>query len=333
MSGPLLEVEDLQVVVHSDHGPVPVVDGVSFRLGAGETLGIVGESGSGKSMLLRAVMGLGGGPVERRGRVAFDGVDLTELPPALLRRNWGNEIAMVLQNPMTCLNPVRTIGRQLVETLVFHSRADRRKAPGVALELLRSVGIPDPVRRLAQHPHQLSGGMRQRVAIAIALAGGPRLLLADEPTTALDVTVQAQILDLIDEQRRLRDMAMILVSHDLAVVAEHADTIAVMYAGQIVEQGPARELFAAPRMPYTHLLLESIPRIDAPSHGRLAVVPGGPPDPGRMPGGCRFASRCPYAQEQCRRDVPVLVDDDSGHAYRCWFPVAQAQPPRAAARR
>jgi len=318
----LLEVDDLATHFTTPRGKVRAVDGVSFALERGRTLGLVGESGSGKSVLSRSIMGLLPGNVERQGSVAFEDHRLDQMGPAELRSFWGTQIAMVFQDPMTSLNPVMRIGRQITEPLRFHLGMDRREAEKMALALLASVNIPEPGRRLRQYPHELSGGMRQRVVIAIALACGPKLLFADEPTTALDVTVQSQILDLLRTQQRERDMAMVLVTHDLGVVAGHTDEVAVMYAGQIVEQAPTRTLFASMRMPYTAALLQSIPRLANASHTRLDVIAGRPPDLLDPPRGCRFAPRCPYAQDRCREEPPPLQEaDEPGHVYRCWFPV------------
>jgi oligopeptide/dipeptide ABC transporter ATP-binding protein len=320
----LLDVTDIKTAFRTPRGTVRAVDGVSLSLDRGRTLGIVGESGSGKSVLSRSIMGLlPRRNVERSGYVVYNGRELTTLPHDELRSLWGTELAMVFQDPMTSLNPVLRIGNQIAEGLRVHVGLDRNDADATALELLKSVGIPEPQRRMRQYPHELSGGMRQRVMIAIALACGPKVLFADEPTTALDVTVQAQILNLLARQQRERDMAVILVTHDLGVVAGRADDVAVMYAGQIVEMAPTTELFANVRMPYTEALLKSIPLLERPSHTPLEVIPGRPPDLVSPPKGCRFSPRCPYAQDTCRAEAPPLVDDGTGHQYRCWFPVGQ----------
>ncbi|HEX6236333.1 MAG TPA: ABC transporter ATP-binding protein [Acidimicrobiales bacterium] len=318
----LLEVDDLATHFITPRGPVRAVDGVSFTLDRGRTLGLVGESGCGKSVLSRSIMGLLPSNVKRRGSVLFDRERLDQMDDEQLRSFWGTQMAMVFQDPMTSLNPVMRIGKQITESLQVHLDMDRDEARETALALLSSVKIPEPERRLRQYPHELSGGMRQRVVIAIALACGPRLLFADEPTTALDVTVQAQILDLLGEQQRERDMAMVLVTHDLGVVAGQADEVAVMYAGQIVEKAPTRTLFADMRMPYTAALLRSIPRLEYPSHTRLEIIGGRPPDLVDPPAGCRFAPRCPYVQERCRLEQPPLLEaDQPGHIYRCWYPI------------
>jgi peptide/nickel transport system ATP-binding protein len=318
----LLEVDDLKTHFVTPRGRVRAVDGVSITLDRGRTLGLVGESGCGKSVLSRSIMGLLPSTADRSGAIIFGGERLDELGPEALRSYWGTQMAMVFQDPMTSLNPVMKIGRQITESLEVHTDLDRGQARETALALLRSVHIPEPERRLKQYPHELSGGMRQRVVIAVSLACGPQLLFADEPTTALDVTVQAQILDLLNEQQRERHMAVILVSHDLGVVAGRTHDIAVMYAGQIVEQAPTRTLFAEVRMPYTEALLRSVPRLENPSHTRLAVIGGRPPDLIDPPTGCRFAARCPYVQDRCREEAPPLVEADTpGHLFRCWYPV------------
>jgi oligopeptide/dipeptide ABC transporter ATP-binding protein len=319
----LLDVDGLATYFNTPMGTVKAVDGVSFTLERGRTLGLVGESGCGKSVLSRSIMGLlPSRNVTRKGVISFDGHRLDQMGPAEMRSFWGTQLAMVFQDPMTSLNPVMRIGKQITESLDFHFDMDRSEAQETALALLRSVNIPEPARRLRQYPHELSGGMRQRVVIAVALACGPKLLFADEPTTALDVTVQAQILDLLRQQQRDREMAMVLVSHDLGVVAGHTDEIAVMYAGQIVEKAPTKSLFAKMRMPYTAALVQSIPRLENPSHTRLNVIAGRPPDLIDPPKGCRFAARCPYVQDRCRQEQPPLIEaDDPGHVYRCWYPV------------
>jgi peptide/nickel transport system ATP-binding protein len=316
---PLLSVQDLRVEFRTARGLLRAVDGVSFELEAGRTLGIVGESGCGKTVLSRSLLRLN--PIAG-GRIVFDGLDLTAMDESELRDVRGRHVSIVFQDPMTSLNPVLSIGAQIAETLVHHLRVSRRAARERARELLAAVGIPAPEARLREYPHQLSGGMRQRVTIAMALACEPRLLIADEPTTALDVTVQAQILDLLQHQQRERGMAMILVSHDLGVVAGRTDEIAVMYAGRIVERAPTRLLFARTRMPYTEALLRAIPRLGQPSHTRLEAIGGRPPDLVSPPPGCRFAPRCGRVRERCRRDEPPLESDgDAGHEFACWYPV------------
>ena len=323
LDGPLLDVTDLKTAFKTPRGLARAVDGVSLSLERGRTLGIVGESGSGKSVLSRSIMGLlPRNNVVRSGRALFEGHDLVTASDEELRGLWGAQLAMVFQDPMTSLNPVMKIGNQLTEMLRQHLDITKDYSKELALALLESVGIPEAERRLKEYPHQMSGGMRQRVVIAVAIACGPKLLFADEPTTALDVTVQAQILDLLQEQQRERFMAMILVTHDLGVVAGRADEIAVMYAGRIVERAPTRTLFGAVRHPYTEALLRSIPKLAEPSHTRLTAIAGRPPDIISPPKGCRFSPRCPYVMAKCVDEEPPLSDAvEHGHAFRCWIPV------------
>ena len=326
----LLEVTDLVTHFETERGVVRAVDGVSFVLNEGATLGIVGESGSGKSVLSRSIMGLlPKYNTEKSGSAKFEGSEVVDKTPRQLRRLYGTGMAMIFQDPMTSLNPVVKIGRQITESLRLHFDMDKAFASATAEELLRSVGIPEPRRRLSEYPHQLSGGMRQRVVIAIALACGPKLLLADEPTTALDVTVQKQILNLLARQQAERRMSMILVTHDLGVVAGRTDEIMVMYAGQAVEKAPTRSLFSAMRHPYTEALFKSIPKISDPSHTRLVAIPGRPPNMITPPPGCRFAPRCPYAQQRCHEELPPLTADagDPSHLFRCWYPVGISVKP------
>jgi peptide/nickel transport system ATP-binding protein len=325
-AGPLLQVEDLQTHFPTPRGVAKVVDGVSFTLERGRTLGIVGESGSGKTILSRSVMNLLPKNAIRDGSVQLMGREISNVSDRDMRDIWGTEMAMVFQDPMTSLNPVKRVGIQITEGLTYHLGEKGKDAAETAVALLRSVRIPEPERRLKEYPHQLSGGMRQRVAIAVALACGPRLLIADEPTTALDVTVQAQILDLLQNQQRERFMAMMLITHDLGVVAGRTDEIAVMYAGRIVEKAPTKVLFSDVKMPYTEALLRSIPKIENPSHTRLLAISGRPPDLVTPPVGCRFAPRCLYAQDRCREEEPPLMEaDTAGHLYRCWYPVGTPQ--------
>jgi peptide/nickel transport system ATP-binding protein len=319
----LLEVVDLKTHFLTPRGRVRAVDGVTLSLERGKTLGIVGESGSGKTIFARSVMNLL--PKEnviRTGRVMFMGRDLTGIDDREMRQLCGADIAMVFQDPISSLNPVMTIGKQITESLRLHLKMSRAESKLTAITLLRSVNIPEPERRFAEYPHQLSGGMRQRVMIALALACGPRLLFADEPTTALDVTVQAQILNLLQDEQRDRFMAMVLVTHDLGVVAGRTDEIAVMYAGRIVEEAPTAVLFSRMMHPYTEALLRSIPKLDDPSHSRLRVITGRPPDLTDPPPGCKFAPRCPYVQERCRVEEPKLTEIGSrGHRFACHFPL------------
>jgi oligopeptide/dipeptide ABC transporter ATP-binding protein len=327
MTPPLLEVNDLHVSFATPRGDVKAVQGVSLQLEQGKTLGIVGESGSGKTVLSRAVMGLlPPHSATQTGSVKYEGTEILNAPNDELRKLWGTHIAMVLQDPMTSLNPVLRIGRQITEHLRLHLKLGRAEAKETALSLLMQVGIPSPVERYEALPSQLSGGMRQRVVIAIALACAPRLLMADEPTTGLDVTVQAQILDLLSTLQRDRQMAMVLVTHDLGVVATRTDEIIVMYAGNVVERAPTNVLFKQMAMPYTEALLRSMPRIGNPSHTRLTAIEGRPPDLLFPPAGCPFAPRCPYAQEKCQVEKPPLLEGDvPGHSYACWYPIQVRQ--------
>ena len=328
-SGTLLEVTDLRTHFRTDRGLVRAVDGVTFTLERGKALGIVGESGSGKTVLSRSIMGLlPRHSVDRsRARSASRARRSLGLPAKQMRHIWGQEMSMIFQDPMTSLNPLMKIGKQIAEPLQDPPRHAAATTPRTTAErLLRDVRIPEAARRLDQYPHELSGGMRQRVMIAIALACGPTLLFADEPTTALDVTVQAQILDLIGEQRRDRNMSVILVTHDLGVVAGHTDEIAVMYGGQLVEKAPTRTLFANMKMPYTEALMRSIPKIDDPSHTRLTTIAGRPPDLVNPPTGCRFAPRCAYARDRCHDEEPPLVAAERpDHVYACWYPVGSPE--------
>jgi oligopeptide/dipeptide ABC transporter ATP-binding protein len=319
----LLEVDDLHVSFATPRGAVQAVQGISLQLDQGKTLGIVGESGSGKTVLSRAIMGLlPRHSATQTGSVRYEGNEILNAPNDELRKLWGTHIAMIFQDPMTSLNPVQRIGNQITETLKLHLKLGRDEAKETALSLLMQVGIPSPVERYGAYPFQLSGGMRQRVMIAIALACAPRLLMADEPTTGLDVTVQAQILDLLSSLQRQRQMAMILVTHDLGVVATRTDEIIVMYAGNVVERAPTNVLFSEMSMPYTEALLKSMPRISNPSHTRLLSIEGRPPDLVSPPPGCPFAPRCPYVQDKCRQEKPPLVEGAvPGHSYACWFPL------------
>ncbi|MGO8873622.1 MAG: ABC transporter ATP-binding protein [Acidimicrobiales bacterium] len=320
---PLLVVKDLHTSFRTGRGTVRAVDGVSLTVDRGRTLGIVGESGSGKTVLSRSIMGLLPlRDVVTSGTVHFGGHDLTAMGQKQLRQVWGAELSMIFQDPMTALNPVKRIGRQITESLRLHLDMDSKEADATAVELLRSVGIPSPEERVRWYPFQLSGGMRQRVMIAIALACAPRLVMADEPTTGLDVTVQAQILDLLADLQHERHMAVILVTHDLGVVANRADDIVVMYAGRIVEQAPTHTLFAETRMPYTQALMDSIPRLSEPSGARLHAIAGRPPDLIHPPPGCKFAPRCPYVRDKCRESEPPLrTAGTPEHLFACWFPL------------
>jgi peptide/nickel transport system ATP-binding protein len=326
--GPLLELEDVRTHFQTPRGLVRAVDGVSLKLERGKALGIVGESGSGKTILSRSIMGLlpPRGTV-RQGSIRFEGREIGGLSRRAMRDVWGKEMAMIFQDPMTSLNPLMKIGAQIAEPLRIHLDMPKALAWTTAERLMQDVRIPAPGRRLQQYPHEMSGGMRQRIMIAMAIACGPTLLLADEPTTALDVTVQAQILDLLGEQRRDRNMSLLLVTHDLGVVAGHTDDIGVMYGGKLVEMAPTPELFANMKMPYTEALLNSIPKLDDRSHTRLNVITGRPPDLVHPPVGCRFSPRCPYAEQRCRDEEPPLIPtvEDPRHTYACWYPVGSPQ--------
>ncbi len=319
----LLVVDDLRTHFHIAAGAVKAVDGVSFTLKRGKTLGVVGESGSGKTVLSRSIMGLNiASNARSTGSVRYEGQELIGRTPKQMRQFWGAEMSMVFQDPMTSLNPVVKVGRQLTEHVRHHFNIGKAEARTAAIELLRSVRIPEPEKRFDNYPHEMSGGMRQRVCIAIALACSPKLLFADEPTTALDVTVQHQILNLLAQQQSERHMTMILVTHDLGVVATRADEIAVMYAGKIVEKAPTATLFSEMRHPYTQSLLWSIPKTNQPKHTRLSAIAGRPPDLINPPPGCSFAPRCPYAQASCIEEEPQLrTDGDTDHQFACHIPV------------
>jgi oligopeptide transport system ATP-binding protein len=313
----LLDVRDLVTTFETEDGRVHAVNGVSYTLGRGETLGLVGESGSGKSASALSILGLVS-PGEVSGGVAlFEGRDLLSLPAEELRRVRGRRIAMIFQDPLTSLNPVLSVGSQIVEGLEEHLGMSRRLARARALELLRLVGIPDPSDRLDGYPHEFSGGQRQRLLIAMAISCEPSILIADEPTTALDVTIQAQIVDLLKRLQGALGMAILWITHDLTLVAGLADRVAVMYAGRIVEVAPVRELFARPRHPYTRGLLHATPG-GADSRGRLVAIPGAPPDPRERLPACRFTPRCPLAAPRCSAETPSLLLVEPGHEAACW---------------
>ena len=317
----LLKIDNMSVSFATPRGNLRAVNDVTIELLKGESLGVVGESGSGKTVLSRATMGLLPGTATRTGTITYNGQVISELPKDEVRELWGTGMAMIFQDPMTALNPVRRIGAQLTESLTVRLGMDKKAAKLKAIELLKRVRIPDPESMLRKFPYQLSGGMRQRIMIAIAVSCEPQLLFADEPTTALDVTVQAQVLDLITELRKESDMAMILVTHDLGVVAGHTDKIAVMYAGDVVEYAPTRQLFSNMKMPYTEALLKSIPRLETPTGSRLPVIEGRLPDPTKNEPGCPFANRCPYVTDNRRAEKPPLTHPGNNHYYRCWFPI------------
>jgi peptide/nickel transport system ATP-binding protein len=319
MSEPLLEVRDLKTHFFTDAGVVRAVDGVSFAIQPGETLAVVGESGSGKSVTSLSILRLIAEPPGRivGGEIRFKGRNLLSLSPAEMRAIRGKEISMIFQEPMTSLNPVFTCGDQIAEAIVLHEKVDKREARARAIEMLKLVGIPLPEQRVDEYPHQLSGGMRQRVMIAMALACRPSLLIADEPTTALDVTIQAQILELLQRLQDELGMAVLLITHDLGVVAETADRVVVMYAGQVVESCAAGEAFHRTRHPYTAGLLASLPRLGG-ERETLRVIPGNVPNPARFPRACRFHPRCPAVQERCRTLDPPVVAISNDHGARCW---------------
>jgi peptide/nickel transport system ATP-binding protein len=319
-AAPLLEVRDLKTCFDSEQGEVRAVDGVSFHIGRGETLAVVGESGSGKSVTSLSIMRLitGSGRIAG-GSILLNGDNLLAKSEAQMRRIRGNDISMIFQEPMTSLNPVFTVGNQIAETIALHKRIGAAAARRQSIEMLELVGIPEPARRFDVFPHQMSGGMRQRVMIAMALSCGPKLLIADEPTTALDVTIQAQILDLMRRLQKELGMSILFITHDLGIVAEIADRVVVMYAGRAVEAAPVAELFANPRMPYTIGLLNSVPRVDRAAYRqqRLRAIPGNVPNPIDLPSGCAFHPRCRFAIEVCGRAVPRLEDVGNGHMARC----------------
>jgi peptide/nickel transport system ATP-binding protein len=322
---PLLEVKDLKVHFHTDDGVVKAVDGVSYSIAPGETLGIVGESGSGKSVSSLTVMGLTNSPqAEISGEVIFQGQDLLKLPPDEMRTIRGDKISMIFQDPMTSLHPFYKVGDQIAEAILQHQNLSKKEAFQGAIDMLAKVNIPRPDERAKQFPHEFSGGMRQRAMIAMALALNPDLLIADEPTTALDVTVQAQILDLIDRLKDEFNAAVIIITHDLGVVAEHCDNIQVMYAGKAVEFGNTDDIYYNPHHPYTWGLLSSIPRLDD-DLDRLVPIQGLPPSLINVPPGCAFHPRCPYRFEPCDKEVPALIPSDGHHAAACHLSLADKE--------
>jgi peptide/nickel transport system ATP-binding protein len=324
LSAAVLSVANLRTYFHTDDGVVRAVDGLDFEVRVGETLGIVGESGCGKTLACLSILRLieRPGAIERGSRIRFRDRDLAEASEAEMLAIRGNEISMIFQEPMTSLNPVYSVGNQIAEVVRIHRGSSRAEARAKAIEMLHLVGIPNPSARVDDYPHQFSGGMRQRAMIAMALACDPSVLIADEPTTALDVTIQAEILDLLSELQTRLGMAMIFVSHDLAVVSQVADRVLVMYAGQAVESATTEELFRRPLHPYTEGLLKAVPRV-AMREPRLAVIPGTVPSPKAWPRGCRFHPRCAYVWERCREQAPLL--QGSERLYRCWL---QEEPER-----
>ncbi len=322
----LLAVEGLKTHFFSRSGVVKAVDGISYNVREGETLAIVGESGCGKSVGALSIMRLVASPPGRivDGRVIFDGLDLLEVSEAQMRTIRGNRIAMIFQEPMTSLNPVLTIGKQITESLELHLHMEGAAAQQRAIELLEMVGIPDAASRLKQYPHQFSGGMRQRVMIAMAMSCNPRLLIADEPTTALDVTIQAQILELIKNLSAQLGTAVIIITHNLGVVARYADRVNVMYAGKIIERGTAIDIYENPQHPYTQGLLDSVPRLDEDRKRKLESIEGMPPDLMDLPTGCAFRPRCKYAIERCAEETPPLLSVGDGHTAACWVTAGSA---------
>lgn len=320
MSNTLLEVNGLKTYFYTEEGIVPAVDGVSFSINKGETLGIVGESGCGKSITALSIMQLLQTPPGKitGGEILFEGANLLQKKEREMERIRGNEISMIFQEPMTSLNPVSTCGYQIAEVIRLHQKLERKQAMEKAVDMLRLVGIPDPQKRSNEYPHQMSGGMRQRVMIAIALACKPKLLIADEPTTALDVTIQAQILELIKDLKNDMGMSIMMITHDLGVVAGIADKVAVMYAGKIVEQGNVISLFKNPQHPYTKGLLASIPKLNQKKE-KLHVIRGMVPNPYQMPEGCRFHPRCECKQDICLKEQPPIIQRDEGHQVACWL--------------
>jgi oligopeptide/dipeptide ABC transporter ATP-binding protein len=319
----LLEVEDLRVAFAAGGREVRAVDGVSYRVEEGRTLAIIGESGSGKTVGCRAIMGLLPAGAAISGSARLRGSELIGLSDAQLRKHRGSDMAMVFQDPARSLNPTMQIGRQITEAIRTHRAVSKSEAHAQAVELLRLVRIPAADRRFHEYPHQLSGGMRQRVMIAIALACRPRLLIADEATTALDVTTQAQVMELLLELQQELKMALVMISHDLGLAASYADDVVVMYAGKIVEQAPARQLFGkggTVKMRYTRALLDAIPHLERAAHTELPVVGGRPPDPAALPPGCSFAPRCPSAADDCAAKAPALTEHVPGHRWACWHP-------------
>ena len=316
----LLEVRDLKTHFFTSEGVVKAVDGISYELEEGQTLGLVGESGCGKSVTALSLMRLIPDPPGKTvdGEVLFDGQDILKIDPDDMRRIRGGKMAMIFQEPMTSLNPVLTIERQLTETLQVHKGLPRREARREGVDLMARVGIPDPAHRIGQYPHQFSGGMRQRVMIAMALSCSPRLIIADEPTTALDVTIQAQILELMKSLTVEFGVALIVITHNLGVVARYADRVNIMYAGKIIERGSAQEIYSNPRHPYTVGLLKSVPRLDQPRRSKLEPIEGQPPDLINLPEGCSFRSRCRWAVEKCGAEAPPLMRAGEGHWSACW---------------
>jgi len=324
----LIQVKDLQTSFFTPEGEVRAIDGISFEIGEGKTLGLVGESGCGKSVTSLSIMRLIQTPPGKivGGEILYRGKDLLKLNNEAMRKIRGNEISMIFQEPMTSLNPVFTVGNQIGEAIKLHQGLGKKETRAKTIEMLHLVKIADPESRVDSYPHQLSGGMRQRVMIAMALSCNPSLLIADEPTTALDVTIQAQILELIKElQQKIGGMALLLITHDLGVVAEQADDVAIMYAGKIVERANTQAIFTKPFHPYTVGLLNSLPRTGGEKKKRLDAIPGVVPSPLNLPSGCRFRDRCPKAAEMCAQSEPELVEKEPGHSVACHFPHSEVR--------
>ncbi|MCM3702913.1 ABC transporter ATP-binding protein [Paenibacillus macerans] len=317
---PLLAVENLKTHFYTERGRVTAVDGVSFSVQRGEIVGIVGESGCGKSVMSQSLLRLleHTDEIEYEGKVLFENQNLLDLPLSRMRKIRGNEISMIFQDPLTSLNPLYTIGDQIAEGIAMHQKLPRKAAMKRAVEMLRLTGIPSPEERARSYPHELSGGMQQRAVIAMALSCEPRLLIADEPTTALDVTIQAQILELIADLNKRLNMGVLFITHDLGVVSEICDSVKVMYLGQIVEEAPADCLFSAPLHPYTQGLIRSLPKMSGDRDELLHVIPGTVPPLSQVPQGCRFATRCPFADEQCRQSEPLMEQAGERHHVKCW---------------
>jgi peptide/nickel transport system ATP-binding protein len=333
-TGRLLEVESLSCEFRSTAGVARVLQNVSLSLDKGTTLGIVGESGSGKSMLMKSILGIAPRAARVTGKVRFDGVDLSTLKERERRKLLGRRVGVVFQNPMTSLNPVVRVGRQIEEANRYHFGTGKKAARRLAIDLLAAVGLPDPEECYGQYPHQFSGGMKQRIMIATALACHPDLLIADEATTALDVTIQKNILDLLQTIQQERHMSMILVTHNLGIVAGRTDEVAVMYSGRLVERGPTEEIFGDPRHRYTEALLSAIPRTNQPAHTKLRVIPGRPPEVLRPIPGCPFAPRCGAAEPRCSESTPPLTHTaDENHTFVCYVPVGSTSSPQATRRR
>ena len=319
----LLEVKDLKTYFYTEEGVTPAVDGLSFTLKDGETLAIVGESGCGKSVTSLSVLRIFPSPPGKivGGDILYKGESLLKKSEKEMRKIRGNEISMIFQEPLTSLNPVFTVGQQICESLIMHQGMSKKQAREKGVEMLKKVGIPSPEKVIDDYPHQLSGGMRQRVVIAIALACRPQLIIADEPTTALDVTIQAQVLELIKKLQQSEKTSMLLITHDLGIVAETCDSVAIMYGGHLVEYSGIKELYTNPRHPYTQGLFNAVPTLESPLGSRLAVIPGLPPDPTNLPKGCSFSPRCPYAKDVCHERACGMREAEPGHFVDCHFPL------------